>query len=138
MGLVAVAGALQACGGGGGLTGASSIPALPRISGSTASRSVTLTIDAASPLASVGGAALVQTASGLFLVARTGPDSFTALTSTCTHQACTITGFESEAYVCPCHGSRFDTSGHVLSGPAVTALRSYLTQFSGGVLTIAL
>jgi len=138
VGLAAVAGALQACGGGGGLTGASSLPALPRIGGSVANRSVTLTIDAASPLASVGGAALVQTASGLFLVARTGQDSFTALSSTCTHQACTITGFESQVYVCPCHGSQFDTSGRVLSGPAVTALRSYPTQFGGNVLTIAL
>ena len=136
-GLAAVAGALQACGGG-GLTGSSSIPALPRLAGSAANGVVTLTIDAASPLASVGGAALVQTGSGLFLVARTGSDSFTALTSTCTHQACTITGFENETYVCPCHGSRFDTSGRVQNGPAVTSLRSYRTQFAGNVLTMTL
>jgi cytochrome b6-f complex iron-sulfur subunit len=97
-----------------------------------------VTIDAASPLGSVGGAALVQTSSGFFLVARTGQTAFSALNAMCTHQACTITGFEGQVYVCPCHGSQFDTSGRVLNGPAVTALRSYPTQFDGSVLTIAL
>ena len=138
MGLAAVAGVLQACGGAGGLTGSSSIPSLQRVSGAAANGAVTLAIDASSPLASVGGAALVQTSSGLFLVARTAPDAFTALTSTCTHENCTITGYENQTYVCPCHGSRFDTSGRVTSGPAVRALRTYATRFADNVLTIAL
>jgi len=65
VGLAAMAGALQACGGG-GLTGASSVPALPRVSGSVSNGAITLTVDASSPLASVGGAALVQYRSGSF------------------------------------------------------------------------
>ena len=137
VGLAALGGALQACGGG-GLTGASAVPALPRVSATAGNGAVTLTINSGSPLASVGSAALVQGPSGLFLVARTGQDSFTALTSTCTHEVCTITNYESQTYVCPCHGSRFDTSGRVTNGPAVRALRSYATQFSGDVLTITL
>ena len=137
VGLAALGGALQACGGG-GLTGASSVPALPSMSASAGNGAVTLAIDASSPLASVGSAALVQSPSGLFLVARTGQDSFTALTSICTHRVCTITNYESRTYVCPCHGSRFDTSGRVTNGPAVRALRSYATRFSGDVLTITL
>lgn len=136
VGLAALGGALQACGG--GLTSASSVPALPRVSATAANGAVTLTIDSNSPLASVGSAALVQSSNGLFLVARTAQDSFTALTSTCTHQACTITGYENQNYVCPCHGSRFDTSGRVTSGPAPRALRTYQTQFAGDVLTITL
>jgi len=40
------------------------------------------------------------------------------------------------SYVCPCHGSRFDTSGRVLNGPASRALRQYQTQFANGVLTV--
>ena len=43
----------------------------------------------------VGGAALVRTSVRDFLVARTAQDAFTALTATCTHEACTITGFQS-------------------------------------------
>jgi hypothetical protein len=54
---------------------------------------------------------------------------------TCTHESCTITGFADSSYVCPCHGSRFDTSGRVLNGPASRALRQYQTQFANGVLT---
>ena len=97
---------------------------------------MTVTIDAASPLAAVGGAALVQSSADSFLVAHTGPDTFTALTATCTHQACTITGLSGNSYVCPCHRSRFDQSGRVLNGPASTALRSFATSFAAGVLTI--
>jgi hypothetical protein len=45
---------------------------------------------------------------GSFLVARTGTDTFTALTAICTHQQCTVTGFADNRYVCPCHGSQYD------------------------------
>ncbi|PWT79895.1 MAG: hypothetical protein C5B57_13115 [Blastocatellia bacterium] len=52
-------------------------------------------------------------------------------------QTCTITGFSSPNYVCPCHDSVFDVNGHVLSGPAPSALRQYTTQFDNGMLTIS-
>ncbi len=84
------------------------------------------------------GAALVQTASGNFLVARTAQDSFTALTAVCTHEACTVTGFENQHYVCPCHGSQYTTSGAVVQGPAPSPLRQFATRFAGNVLTIAI
>jgi Rieske Fe-S protein len=71
-------------------------------------------------------------------VARTSDSGFTALTAICTHQACTITGFASQEYVCPCHGSRFGLNGGVLSGPAPRALRSFATRFANGVLTISI
>ena len=96
-----------------------------------------MTIDASSPLSTVGDAVLVQSALGLFLVARTGQSTFSALTAICTHQTCTITGFAGQSYVCPCHGSQFSTGGQVLGGPAPTSLRQFATQFDGTVLTIA-
>jgi cytochrome b6-f complex iron-sulfur subunit len=136
---------LQACGGGGsptsasgGSTSAGSAPTLPTISGTVAGGAITVNVGSGSPLASVGGAALLQTSSGVFLVARTGQETFSALTATCTHEACTITGFSNQRYVCPCHGSSFDTSGRVLTGPAVTALRQFQNRFANGVLTITL
>jgi len=139
-GVAALGGALatlSGCGGGGGPTSANGIsaPALPRISGSVAGSAVQVTIDAASPLASAGSAALVTSGLGNLLVARTGADTFVALTAMCTHMACTITGFD-QSYVCPCHGSRFDTSGRVLNGPATRSLQQYQSQFANGVLTI--
>lgn len=44
-------------------------------------------------------------------------DSFIALSLVCTHLGCTVS-VTTEGMVCPCHGSRFDRMGKVLSGPA--------------------
>jgi Rieske Fe-S protein len=136
-GLAALGGALQACTG--GPTGPNGgAPALPFVTGTAGSGVVTVAIDASSPLASVGSAALVRSSSGNFLVARTGQDTFSALTSVCTHEVCTITGFDSPDFVCPCHGSRFDTNGRVVNGPAARSLRTFQARFDGSLLTIAL
>jgi Rieske Fe-S protein len=59
------------------------------------------TVGSSSPLAPVGSAALVNTSAGSFLVARIAQDSFTALTATCTHFGCTISGYESPTFVSP-------------------------------------
>jgi cytochrome b6-f complex iron-sulfur subunit len=133
---------LQACGGGGGsITGSalpSNVPALSTLSATSTSGGVTLNIDAGSALAQVGSAAIVQSPGGLILVAHTAADTFTAVTATCTHENCTITGFTGQDFVCPCHGSRFSTSGVVQNGPATRSLRSFATRFAGNVLTISI
>jgi Rieske Fe-S protein len=108
------------------------------VNGNVSGSTVVVQIDSSSPLAAVGGAAMVRSSGGTFLVARTGQDSFSALTTICTHQTCTITGFDSTNYVCPCHGSRFTTTGRVINGPASAPLRSFAAQFSNNVLTISL
>ena len=126
---------LEGCGGG-GPTGPSNVQALPVIGAAVTNGAVVLTIDSASPLANVGSAALVQAAGANLLVAHTAQSAFTALSATCTHQACTITGYGSQTFVCPCHGSQFDTTGRVLQGPAFSPLPQYHTQFANNVLTI--
>jgi cytochrome b6-f complex iron-sulfur subunit len=108
------------------------------VNGSVSSGAVTVSVDASSPLATVGGAALVQSASGNFLVSRTAPDTFVAVTAVCTHEACTVTGFQNSRYVCPCHGSQYTTSGTVVQGPATRALQQFATRFATNVLTITL
>jgi cytochrome b6-f complex iron-sulfur subunit len=133
--LATVAGALQGCGG--SPTSPSAVPSLQTINGTIVNGAVAVTMDAASPLSAVGGAALVQSTAGNFLVSRTAQSAFSAVTAICTHQGCTINGFESQTFVCPCHGSRFNTSGVVLGGPAVLPLRQFATGFSNNVLTIA-
>ena len=116
----------------------SSAPALPTVNGSVSSGAVTVNVDASSPLATVGGAALVQSASGTFLVSQTAQGTFVALTAICTHEQCTVTGFQSSRYVCPCHGSQYSTSGTVVQGPATRALQQFATRFANNVLTITL
>ena len=140
--LIALGALLTSCGGGGGSPTSPSDPPsasqLPRVSGGVANNAVTVAIDASSPLASVGSVALVQSTSGMFLVARTAPDAFAAFTAACTHEACTITGFNNQTFVCPCHGSRFNTNGGVVNGPATRALPQFAAQFANGTLTISL
>jgi cytochrome b6-f complex iron-sulfur subunit len=116
--------------------GGSATP-LPVVTGVRSTGGVTITVDSTSPLASVGALALVQTSSGDFLVAHTAQNTFTALTATCTHQVCTITGLSGSDFVCPCHGSTFDTNGRVVAGPAPAPLHQYPAQLANGVLTIS-
>jgi len=91
-----------------------------------------------SALATVGGAALVESNAGNFLIARTGASAFTAVEAVCTHEGCEITGADGANYVCPCHGSRYDRNGRVIGGPATASLRQYPSSFAGDVLTIPL
>ena len=93
---------------------------------------------AGSALADVGGAVLVQSTAGVFLLARTGASAFSAVDAVCSHESCTITGFDGATYVCPCHGSRYSRNGQVTAGPARASLRQFSTTFTDGVVTIAL
>jgi cytochrome b6-f complex iron-sulfur subunit len=137
---VALGSLIEGCGGGGSGPSALQLtaPQLAVINGSTSGNSVVVPIDSSSPLAAVGGAAMVRSSGGSFLVSRTAQETFAALTSTCTHEACTITGFDNTNYVCPCHGSMFTTAGRVVMGPATAPLRTFATQFSNNVLTISI
>ena len=138
---VAIGAWLPACGGGSSPTapggGGPPAPQLPQLNGTVTGQGVSVPVDGASPLAAVGAAALVRSGAGDILVARTAQETFSALTAICTHEACTITGFQSATFVCPCHGSRYTTAGAVLNGPATRSLGTFPTQFTAGTLTIA-
>jgi len=91
---------------------------------------------AGSALNDVGGAVLVQSVAGVFLVARTSTNVFSAVEAVCTHEGCTVNGEDGAIYVCPCHGSRYDRNGRVVGGPATASLRQYPNTFTNGVITI--
>lgn len=110
--------------------------ALPVVSGSRVNSRTTVNVGAGSPLASTGGKALVQAGAVNFLVTRTGTSAFVALTAICTHQQCTVANFSGTVFVCPCHGSEYDTSGAVVRGPAGSPLRPFTTDFADPLLTI--
>jgi cytochrome b6-f complex iron-sulfur subunit len=129
---------LSSCGGGSSPTspGGGGATALPTVPGTASGATIQVAIDAGSPLAATGSVALVRAGGRSILVARTGTDSFSALSSTCTHEGCAITAFVGQDFVCLCHGAEFDSSGLVVAGPTRTPLPQYPTQFENGLLTI--
>jgi cytochrome b6-f complex iron-sulfur subunit len=92
-----------------------------------------LTLPANSVLNNDGGSLIVQN----IIVINTGSSTYSALSSICTHQGCTV-GYNSGAgnIQCPCHGSVYATSGSVINGPAPQALKSYPVKLTGNILTI--
>ena len=138
---VALGAVSSACGGGSGGTSSTS----PGGSGDTGSplatanatvngRAISVPIDG-SPLTAVGSAAILRTPLGNFLIARTGQDTFSALTAVCTHEMNTVANFTGSQFACTFHGSLYNTSGTVARGPATRALTSYPTTFAGNVVT---
>ena len=93
-----------------------------------------------SPLAELWGSArTLATHDGIVryvLLMRTGDSAFSALSATCTHEGCLVSGVDRPIFVCPCHGSRYDHTGAVVNGPAPAALPRYGTEFVDGVLVV--
>jgi cytochrome b6-f complex iron-sulfur subunit len=134
--LVGLGSVVDGCGGS-PTSPSGSVPALPTIAAAFASGTVMVNVAADSPLAAVGGAALVESGAGKFLVVRAAQDAFNAMTAICTHEQCTITGFANQTFTCPCHGSKFSTTGAVVNGPASRPLSRFSTAFTAATLTIA-
>jgi Rieske Fe-S protein len=56
----------------------------------------------------------------------------------CTHEGCTVAlpGAPGATLDCPCHGSRFRTSGQVVNGPAARALAQFPTRIVGSEVVV--
>lgn len=64
-------------------------------------------------------------------VFRNENDGLQICSAVCTHMGCIVRFNNAEqSWDCPCHGSRFDTSGEVIEGPALKALAS-LSELTG-------
>jgi nitrite reductase/ring-hydroxylating ferredoxin subunit len=91
------------------------------------------------PLANVGGTIALDANSldpAGMLVYRSGANSVLVFSRKCTHQGCTIGGFDSGVSTCPCHGSQFDTKGNAVRGPAQRPLQTHTATISGSTVTI--
>lgn len=94
---------------------------------------IDLTAAGSAALKTIGG----YIYSGNIIVFRTGDTSYMALSKLCTHSQCTITyNHSNNELPCPCHGSKFDTSGKVTNGPAKSALKKYSVTLDGNSLKI--
>ncbi len=96
---------------------------------------VTFDLDILFSLTQEGGWLLVNQRN--FLILNTGNDQFAALSSICTHTGCRDAwSFSSNILTCACHGSRFDTNGNVVQGPANAPLASFETSVENNILTV--
>ena len=113
---------------------------LQKINVTPSNNTINLAIDSSSPLAKTGSAALLQYQNNYLLVDHPDASTYNALSAICTHQGCVITDFDSsnQQFVCPCHGSRFSTSGQVTKGPAGSPLSKYPSQLVNNQLQIKL
>jgi|WetSurMetagenome_2_1015567.scaffolds.fasta_scaffold297861_2 cytochrome b6-f complex iron-sulfur subunit len=107
-------------------------------SGNPSGNNNKLTIDLTDPtfssLNSQGGSVVTY---GV-IIANTG-SGYVALDATCTHAGGTLSyNGTSNNFPCPVHGSVFSTSGSVLNGPAVTAVKSHSVSKTGNILTVTL
>lgn len=74
---------------------------------------------------------------GQFYLARLADGGFLALSRTCTHLGCSIRwDADQKAFLCPCHGSRFDLAGAVLTAPAPRPLEYYPVRIENGVVKV--
>ncbi|HEX7939437.1 MAG TPA: Rieske 2Fe-2S domain-containing protein [Gemmatimonadaceae bacterium] len=80
---------------------------------------------------------LVMINNSYVAVKRTGATTFDAFYMGCTHQGC-LTNIVSNAFLCPCHGSRFDNNGAVTVGPATSNLTSLPTAYDASTDTLTI
>lgn len=91
--------------------------------------SITIAVADFPALSSTG--VLVAIPGRSFVVKRTGPNTFLALSNRCTHQGCTVNITNAGQQLdCPCHGSRFSSDGAVLRSPAQDPLPTFSTTYN--------
>jgi cytochrome b6-f complex iron-sulfur subunit len=103
---------------------------------------LTLKVSTVPALATVGVLAF-HPADLRVAIKRTGPTTFLALSTACTHEGTRIDIVNSaQSFECPNHGSRFDSDGNVTRGPnvagTVTRLQTLATSYdvATDILTI--
>lgn len=96
---------------------------------------INLSISANSGLKNSGGWLLISQAQTI--VVNVDGNLIRAFSSVCTHQGCaTSWQFSAGVFECTCHGSKFNTAGQVVRGPAATNLPEYATTRSGDTVVI--
>lgn len=96
-----------------------------------------ITVNLNTSLLSVGSSVVQDGVIIVRLATGNTPSSFTAVQVACTHEGTSINfNSSSNQFVCPNHGSTFNTSGGVTLGPAAKALKQYTVSITGSTLTV--
>ena len=101
---------------------------------------VVFTTDDRPELQSVGGS-VTGKPEGVgvpIIVLRFSQTEVRAFDATCTHLDCKVSHRSAQKlFVCPCHGSTYDETGHVTHDPAKTDLARYEAAFDGKTVTLS-
>ena len=96
---------------------------------------INLNISANSGLKNAGGWLLITQAQTI--VVNVDGSLIRAFSSVCTHEGCSTNWqFSGGVFECTCHGSRFNTAGQVIRGPAATNLPEFAVTRSGDSVVI--
>lgn len=113
----ALAATALACGGGGGGGGGTTLPPPsggPKTTTDTKTFLLTQPPGTIRDYRNLGSFWLVRDSGGIY-----------AMTAICTHQGCTVNGWNGSVFPCPCHGSQYDLNGTVVQGPAPLPLNHF-------------
>lgn len=135
---------LAACGGGDGTPGSGPGGVTePPPSGSTTFTSgvVTLQLSQIPGLTAANGHLVLALADGsrradLVIINVSG--TYKAFSSICTHEGCSVNGFNGQRMICPCHGSEYNLAGQVVAGPAPLPLREYTVVLNSAAQTLTI
>ena len=100
---------------------------------------VVFTTDDRPELSSIGGSVtgVPEGVGRPIIVVRFSQTEVRAFDATCTHLDCRVSHRTKEqAFVCPCHGSRYDETGHVTQKPALADLAHFEASFDGKTVTL--
>jgi Rieske Fe-S protein len=128
-----VAGTFAGCGGGGSSPSSPSTPPTPP----------PITGEIRVPLMGIGEtvSAFANLVGGLqtpLAVTRVSQTEVVAISRVCTHEGCTVNLPTSAGATldCPCHGSRFWTTGQVVNGPAARPLFQFPARIQGNEVIV--
>lgn len=95
------------------------------------------TIVEAGPLDAFPPGSVTAFVRGKFYLCRLEDGGLVALSRRCTHLGCTVPWIEEDrVFACPCHASRYDIRGEVLSPPAPRPLDLFPVQIENRVVRV--
>ena len=134
IGVVGMAAAVAACGGGsGGTSGSGGSGAGGSSGGSSSGGSTALGTTSEIPV----GGGKIFTAEKV-VVTQPTKGEFKGFSAICTHMGCTVDKVADGTIDCPCHGSKYSvTDAHVVHGPAPKPLPAKNIKVANGKITLA-
>ena len=98
-----------------------------------------LTNESLVPLQTIGNSIVTSgneiDSAGLLLL-RLSENEVVVFSRNCTHSGASVNSFQNGISLCNSHGSEFNTSGEVVTGPATRPLKKYESILDGTDLTI--